>query len=98
MTLGEAIGHAEQIADSYKDTEPNCKCAEEHRQFAEWLRELKAVTDRKDLISRAELFDKLAVIPAYLEENGYKAKVYAVIQGMDSVSEEENKDEDRERR
>ena len=42
MTLEEAIRHAEQIADSYKDTEPNCKCAEEHRQLAEWLKELKA--------------------------------------------------------
>lgn len=42
MTLDEAIRHAENIADSYKDTEPNCKCAEEHRQLAEWLKELKA--------------------------------------------------------
>lgn len=41
MTLDEAIGHAEQVADSYKDTVPNCNCAQEHRQLAEWLNELK---------------------------------------------------------
>lgn len=41
MTLDEAIEHAAQIADSYKDTVPDCKCAKEHRQLADWLTELK---------------------------------------------------------
>lgn len=41
MTLDEAIEHANQVADSYKDTAPACKCAREHRQLAEWLRELR---------------------------------------------------------
>lgn len=41
MTLDEAIEHANQVADSYKDTAPACKCACEHRQLAEWLRELR---------------------------------------------------------
>lgn len=41
MTLAEAIRHAEQVADSYKDTAPDCNCAVEHRQLAEWLRELQ---------------------------------------------------------
>ena len=51
MTLDEAILHAEEVAEScqlkaydierddYKDLE---ECAAEHRQLAEWLRELKA--------------------------------------------------------
>jgi hypothetical protein len=55
MELDEAIKHAEKVAESKekqvkngdweKDsvTERNCvKCAEEHRQLAEWLKELKA--------------------------------------------------------
>ena len=41
MILDDAIRHAERIADSYKDTEPTCKSALEHRQLAEWLKDLK---------------------------------------------------------
>ena len=37
MTLDEAIKHAEEVAE-----EKRCeKCGEEHRQLAEWLKELK---------------------------------------------------------
>lgn len=36
MTLDEAIAHAEEVATTICD-----KCAKEHRQLAEWLRELK---------------------------------------------------------
>lgn len=41
MSIEEAIIHAKQVADSYSDTVPNCDCAKEHRQLAEWLSELK---------------------------------------------------------
>ena len=56
MTLDEAIIHAEYVAESNEDManvyhtdegvylleEAKCrKCAEEHRQLAEWLTELK---------------------------------------------------------
>lgn len=52
MTIDEAIRHAEEVAENYefisKDketteiTKKGCaECAEEHRQLAEWLRELK---------------------------------------------------------
>lgn len=37
MTLDEAIKHAEEKADELGCTE----CANEHRQLAEWLKELK---------------------------------------------------------
>ena len=36
MTLDEAIIHCEDVANSKCD-----KCGEEHRQLAEWLKELK---------------------------------------------------------
>lgn len=41
MTLDEAIEHATQIADSYKDTVPDCDCARDHRQLAEWLKKVR---------------------------------------------------------
>ena len=60
MTLEEAIRHAEEV-EIYKDREADehhpyliglikeCKeCAAEHRQLAEWLKELKAVPDEID--------------------------------------------------
>ena len=38
MTIDEAIAHAEWCADN------SCgECAEEHRQLAEWLRELRDI-------------------------------------------------------
>ena len=42
MTLDEAIDHAEEVADSVQ-----CQsCADEHRQLAAWLRELR---DRREM-------------------------------------------------
>lgn len=56
MTLDEAIKHAEEIADFCEDSASkynitdafesymackDSKCAEEHRQLAEWMKELK---------------------------------------------------------
>ena len=41
MELGDAIIHAEEVADRCAVTDGNIKCEMEHRQLAEWLRELK---------------------------------------------------------
>ena len=41
MTLAEAIKHCEKTKD--RNASENCfECADEHRQLAEWLKELKA--------------------------------------------------------
>lgn len=59
MTLDEAIKHAEKVmVDNLEKTKDrnasdpiaiNCfECAEEHRQLAEWLRELKAHRAREE--------------------------------------------------
>ena len=58
MTLDEAIIHCEEVAERLEN---NCKrdwmgeddesCASEHRQLAEWLRELKYYKDRQYLIN-----------------------------------------------
>lgn len=36
MTLDDAIKHCQQVAN-----ESECECANEHKQLAEWLKELK---------------------------------------------------------
>ena len=41
MTLEEAIIHAEAVADMCAVTDGNIKCDMEHKQLAEWLKELK---------------------------------------------------------
>lgn len=47
MTIDEAIEHAIQIADSYKDTAPDCDCARDHRQLAEWLKKARVYEKAK---------------------------------------------------
>lgn len=44
MTLEEAIVHAEDTAKSAI----GCECREEHRQLAEWLRELQETRKERD--------------------------------------------------
>ena len=41
MTLDEAILHAEEVADRCALTDGNIQCENDHRQLAEWLKELK---------------------------------------------------------
>ena len=43
MTIDEAIAHAREVASRKFDDRVHCiKCAEEHKQLAEWLEELKS--------------------------------------------------------
>lgn len=41
MTLDEAIRHCEEVVDRCAVTDGDLKCEMEHRQLAEWLKELK---------------------------------------------------------
>ena len=65
LTLDEAIKHCEEVAeeqdkkvpykiyddDEWTEEQENChKCAEEHRQLAEWLKELKKIKEQQDRI------------------------------------------------
>ena len=50
MTLEEAIVHCEDVAN---DRTGCCEdCAEEHRQLAEWLKELKAYKEQTEMDGR----------------------------------------------
>ena len=68
MTLDEAILHAEKVAEQCdrecKKVYPNAKskCANEHRQLAEWLKELRQYREAMDVI-KFEI-DKKTVIHA----------------------------------
>lgn len=72
MTLDEAIKHAEEVAEVNARQYKNCtmryesnscgdrtagKCAEEHRQLAEWLREFKAYREKEqdNLVNDSEV-------------------------------------------
>lgn len=56
MTLDEAIKHAEEVAvehtkyNRYGGFESCDKCAEEHRQLADWLKELKQLREQTQWI------------------------------------------------
>ena len=63
MSLDEAIKHAEEVAeenqaivdscDYYGENMAKCeKCAEEHRQLAEWLKELKACREQERILDK----------------------------------------------
>jgi ribosomal protein L32 len=56
MDIDEAIKHAEEVADEctvyFQTSEEELiripsECAEEHRQIAEWLKELKALREKR---------------------------------------------------
>lgn len=59
MDLDEAIKHAEEVVEKhtkynrYGGFESCDKCAEERRQLAEWLKELKAYKDARAEINQA---------------------------------------------
>ena len=57
MTIEEAIQHCMDIAETQEMCSNGKKCAEEHRQLAEWLKELKALKEQTDTLNkiRAEI-------------------------------------------
>ena len=83
MTIDEAIKHAEEVAEDKEiDIEnqdslfPNnikeCKeCAEEHRQLAEWLKELKRLREQTRWIPVRERYpeDGQRVLVDYCDED-----------------------------
>lgn len=89
MDLDEAIQHCEEVAEKQdklceisvteRAKEQNSKCAEEHRQLAEWLKELKAYRENTcgDAISRKHLLEEIALLKKspWFNENTYGSKV-----------------------
>ena len=57
MTLEEAIKHCEDVADYDCFTDDQRKCSEEHRQLADWLKELKERREKAQLSGEDATFD-----------------------------------------
>lgn len=64
MTIDEAIKHAEEVAERLENSrkrdwmcEDDERCAKEHRQLAEWLKELKVYwkRERKEIRKRCPM-------------------------------------------
>lgn len=80
MTLSEAIKHAEEVAEENeydasiwkktkqtKEVERCEKCAEEHRQLAEWLKDYKRLLSRHGMTIK-ELLDVIDYNREYNDE------------------------------
>lgn len=69
MTLDETIKHAEEVADYDCYNEKQLKCADEHKQLAEWLRDYKRLKEQEaildKIISEIEELDGRYVIGDY---------------------------------
>ena len=87
MTLDEAIKHAEKVAEDHEKikcikavTLEECKCAEEHRQLAEWLKELKQLREQKP---KSEWQQDHEILKAYSDgANAVLDKIRAEIEEM----------------
>ena len=92
MTLDEAIKHCEEVADSHDSikqikavTLEECRCAKEHRQLAEWLKELKDYRKTWDEIKK-QIKEESNF--AYADFDEYKHEVLGVDDIDDLPSDE----------
>lgn len=69
MTLEEAIIHAEEVADRCAVTDGDRKCEEQHRQLAEWLKELAERRKQPEIIYCGEC---VYYDPPHVENNGMR--------------------------
>jgi hypothetical protein len=92
MTIDEAIAHAEWAAD-------NCEgeCAEEHRQLAEWLKELRerkstdvALEDERNLLSERLGDYREALRYARAENAKLRDLIFDILVDEERGSTEEN--------
>jgi len=60
LTLESAIKHCEDVADYDCFTDDQRKCSEEHRQLADWLRELKERREKAQLSGEDATFDLIS--------------------------------------
>lgn len=83
MTIDEEIKNAEELAELNEDQAQIYKeqgdtmgslsyreCANEHRQLAEWLRELKALKDFANFVAESVMDEE------FEENSGFYAEVY----------------------
>lgn len=61
MSLDDAIKHCEEVADTPCFTDEEAKCYSEHKQLAEWLKELKELRGKYARLRREcnEVIDEI---------------------------------------
>lgn len=89
MTIDEAIKHCEEVAERYERMEDShddklkeecLQCAAEHRQLAEWLRELKELRNSVGGVKLSNMKEALASIRTLKAElNGWKEDPFGII-------------------
>lgn len=53
MTLDEAIKHSEEVSSRKFNDNVHCiRCAEKHRQFAEWLKDYKRLKAQESILDK----------------------------------------------
>lgn len=91
MTLDEAIAHSLEVAERYERMEDShddrlreecAECAEEHRQLAEWLRELKELRSKIDACNILAV-DAFAVEKLCKELKEAKELLKAAVEGFE---------------
>lgn len=99
MTLDEAIKHAEEVAERLENSckrdwmgEDDERCASEHRQLAEWLKELKQLREQTKWIPCSEkLPDEEKWVLGYINNfhDGTGAPHMCVVKIEKGISEKE---------
>ena len=93
MTIDEEIKHQEEISDRYarmSEYEGNngndgiakdcAQCAADHRQLAEWLKELKELRNSVGAVKLSNMKEALALIRTLKAElNGWKEDPFGII-------------------
>lgn len=92
MTIDEAIKHCLEVAEVNEDIADNCdmdnwmnkasfeECAADHRQLAEWLRELKELKNSIGAMKLSNMKEALALIRTLKAElNGWKEDPFDII-------------------
>ena len=107
MTLDEAIKHCEEVAEKQENkfsisgeflgNNADCKkCAKEHRQLAEWLKELKELRKNKiGIYGRADAIGVGCANCIYLKTEDYTKRPCGICCYNYSSKFEEVNDDDR---
>lgn len=88
MTLEEAIKQCDEIADYDCYNEKQMKRAEEYRQLAEWLRELKSFREAKEDIQRTidETRENGKYHAQFIQDNG-ELMIFGMEIALDIIKE-----------
>jgi len=94
MDLDEAIQHCEEVADTPCFTDEEARCYSEHRQLAEWLKELKAYREIWSKLGMWLADTRLAIAPdEFLNDVDEELVRVAQVDMIDTVLEWMDKQE-----